>query len=138
MVENHSKIEISQLLHVAGLVAIFIEANYLTGDWSNAVFYRETCHVMLQHFAVYITLDLTMKLSTHEKQILAGPLVVGMLVGAFGAYTVFAFASELSLQGTEAPNRLRTAVEASVVFLASVLGTVAVLYASGQHILRRS
>jgi hypothetical protein len=68
-----------------------------------------------------------MKLSTHEKQILAGPLVVGMLLGVFGAYAVFAFASELSLQGTDAPDSLRTAVEASVVFLAAVLGTVAVL-----------
>ena len=46
-----------QLLHTAGFVDIFIEANYLTRDWSNAVFYRGTCHVMLQHFAVYITLD---------------------------------------------------------------------------------
>ena len=82
---------------------------------------------MLQHLAVHITLNLTMNLSTHEKQILAGPLVVGMLLGAFGAYAVFAFASELSLDGTDAPNRLRTAVEASVVFLTAVLGTVAVL-----------
>jgi hypothetical protein len=68
-----------------------------------------------------------MKLSTHEKQILAGPLVVGVFLGAFCAYAVFAFASELSLQGTVAPNRLETAIEASVVFLAAVLGTVAVL-----------
>jgi hypothetical protein len=68
-----------------------------------------------------------MKLSTHEKQILAGPLVVGVLLGAFGAYAVFAFASELLLQSTDAPNRLRTAVEASVVFLAAVFGTVVVL-----------
>ena len=74
-----------------------------------------------------ITLDLTMNLSTREKQILAGPLAVGVLLGAFGAYAVFAFASELSLHGTDAPNRLRTAVEASVVFLTAVLGTVAVL-----------
>ena len=127
MVGNHNKIEIIQQLHVAGFVAIFIEANYLTGEGSNADFYRRICHVMLQHLAVYITLNLTMNLSTHEKQILAGPLVVGMLLGAFGAYAVFAFASELSLDGTDAPNRLRTDVEASVVFLTAVLGTVAVL-----------
>ena len=56
MVENHSKIKISRLLHVAGFVAIFIEANYLTGELSNAVFYMGTCLVMLQYFAVYITL----------------------------------------------------------------------------------
>lgn len=68
-----------------------------------------------------------MKLSTQEKQILAGPVVVGTLLGAFGAYAVFAFASEMSLQATEAPNRFQTAIEASVVFLAAVLGTVAVL-----------
>ena len=47
-----------QLLQVAGFIAIFIEANYLIREWSNAVFYRGTCHVMLQHFAVYITLGL--------------------------------------------------------------------------------
>ena len=47
-----------QLLRTAGFIAIFIEANYLIREWLNAVFYRETCHVMLQHFAVYITLDL--------------------------------------------------------------------------------
>ena len=68
-----------------------------------------------------------MKLSTHEKQIIVGPLVAGMLLGAFGAYALFAFASELTLQRTEAPNPLRTAVEATVVFLAAVLGTVAIL-----------
>jgi hypothetical protein len=68
-----------------------------------------------------------MKLSTHEKQILAGPLAVGTLLGAFGAYAVFAFASELSLQGTEAVDRVQTAVEASVVFLTALVGTVTVL-----------
>jgi hypothetical protein len=68
-----------------------------------------------------------MKLSSHEKQTLAGPLVVGTLLGAFGAYAVFAFASELSLQGAEAPNGLRTALEAAVVFVMAVLGTVGVL-----------
>ena len=45
-----------QLLRAAGFVATFIEANYLIGDWSNSGFYGRTCHVMLQHFAVYITL----------------------------------------------------------------------------------
>ena len=48
----------NQLSHAAGFVAIFIEANYLIREWSNAVFYREICHVMLQHFTVYITLGL--------------------------------------------------------------------------------
>lgn len=57
LVENRSKIEIGQLLHAAGFVAIFIEASYLTGERSNAIFYRGICHVMLQHLAVYITLD---------------------------------------------------------------------------------
>ena len=52
LVENRSKIETGQLLHVAGFVAIFIEANYLTGERSNAIFYRGICHVMLQHLAV--------------------------------------------------------------------------------------
>jgi hypothetical protein len=52
LVENQSKIEIGQLLRVAGFVAIFIEAGYPTGDWSNAVFYRRVCQVMLQHLAV--------------------------------------------------------------------------------------
>jgi hypothetical protein len=47
LVENRSEIEIDQTLQVAGFVAIFIAANYLTGDWTNVVFYRETCHVML-------------------------------------------------------------------------------------------
>ena len=50
-----------------------------------------------------------------------------MLLGAFGAYAVFAFASELSLQGTDAPNCLQTVLETFVVFLIAVLGTVAVL-----------
>jgi hypothetical protein len=36
---------------ISGFVAIFIEANYPTGDWSNAVFYSGTCHVMLQRIA---------------------------------------------------------------------------------------
>ena len=52
LVENHSRIERSQLSHVAGFVAIFIEASYLTGAWSDAVFFRRICHVMLQHLAV--------------------------------------------------------------------------------------
>ena len=68
-----------------------------------------------------------MKLSTHEKQTLAGPFVLGTLLGAFGAYAVFAFASKLSLQGTDAPNGLRRALEAAVVFVLAVLGTVGVL-----------
>lgn len=68
-----------------------------------------------------------MKLSSHEKQILAGSLVIGMLLGAFGAYAVFAFASESVLQGTDASNRVRTAVEAFVVFWSAVFGTFAVL-----------
>ena len=38
LVENHSRIEISQLLDVAGFVAVFIEAGYVTGEVSNAVF----------------------------------------------------------------------------------------------------
>ena len=46
----------SQLSHATGFVAIFIEANYLIREWSNALFYSGTRHVMLQHFAVYITL----------------------------------------------------------------------------------
>ena len=68
-----------------------------------------------------------MKLSTHEKQTLAGPLVVGALLGVFGAYFVFAFASEMSIQGTEAPSYLQTAIEAFVVFVIAVLGAVAAL-----------
>ena len=59
LVENHSRIESSQVLHVAGFSAIFIEASYLTGARSNTVFYRRICHVMLQHLAVYITLKVT-------------------------------------------------------------------------------
>jgi hypothetical protein len=35
LVENHSKLETDQRFHVAGFVAIFIEASYLIGDWSN-------------------------------------------------------------------------------------------------------
>ena len=34
----------------------FVKASGLTGEWSNAVFYMGTCLVMLQYFAVYITL----------------------------------------------------------------------------------
>ena len=45
-----------QTSKVAVFVAIFIEAKYLAGDWSNAVFYRGTCHIMLQRLAVCITL----------------------------------------------------------------------------------
>ena len=56
LVENHSRIERSQLSHVAGFVAIFIEASYLSAEGSNASFYRGICHIMLQHLAVYITL----------------------------------------------------------------------------------
>ena len=57
LVQNRSKIEICQLLQFAGFVAIFIEASYLIGAISNGGFYRGTCHVMLQHLAVYITLN---------------------------------------------------------------------------------
>ena len=56
LTKNHSGIDMRQLSHAAGFVAIFIEANYLIREWSNAFFYSGTCHVMLQHFAVYITL----------------------------------------------------------------------------------
>lgn len=52
LVENRSKIETGQLLLVAWFVAVFIEASYLIGDWSNAIFHSETCHVMLQNLAV--------------------------------------------------------------------------------------
>ena len=57
LVQNRSKIEICQLLQFAGFVAIFIEASYLIAEGSNASFYRGICHVMLQHLAVYITLE---------------------------------------------------------------------------------
>ena len=39
------------------LLSIFIEASEFTGELSNAVFYMGTCLVMLQYFAVYITLS---------------------------------------------------------------------------------
>jgi hypothetical protein len=51
LVENHSTIGIALPLNAAGFAAIFIEANHLTGDWTNAGFYRENCHVMLQRVA---------------------------------------------------------------------------------------
>jgi len=51
MVQNYIHLETSQAIHIAGFVAIFIEANYLTGDWSNAGFYRGACLVMLQCLA---------------------------------------------------------------------------------------
>ena len=38
LVKNHSKIETSQLLHVAGFGAVFIEESYLIGEGSNASF----------------------------------------------------------------------------------------------------
>jgi hypothetical protein len=54
LVENRGKIEIGQQLHAAGLVVIFIDASCLIGARSNAVFYRETCHAMLQPPAVFV------------------------------------------------------------------------------------
>ena len=52
LIENHSKIEISWQLHVAGFVAIFIKASYSTEEGSNASFSMEICHVVLEHVAV--------------------------------------------------------------------------------------
>jgi hypothetical protein len=67
-----------------------------------------------------------MHLTAQEKQALIGPLVVGIVLGALVAYAVFAFASEYALQGH--PSSIwRTAVEASIGFLVSVLGTVGTL-----------
>lgn len=47
------------MLPAAGFVAIFIEASYLTADWSNVGFNRRTCRIVLQHFAICITLGST-------------------------------------------------------------------------------
>jgi hypothetical protein len=52
MVQNRIHIETSYAIHIVGFFAIFIEANYLIGDWSNAVFHRELCLVMLQRLAI--------------------------------------------------------------------------------------
>ena len=67
-----------------------------------------------------------MHLTTQEKQALIGPLVVGVVLGAFVAYAVFAFASEYALQGHPRSIWI-TAVEASIGFIVSVLATVGAL-----------
>ena len=65
--------------------------------------------------------------TTSEMQNLIGPTVVGCILGAFSAYTVFAFASEYQLQSVGAPSTLQTASEAGIVFIVCVVGTVAIL-----------
>jgi len=67
-----------------------------------------------------------MKLSPSEKQALLGPLVVGCLLGAFVAYGVVAFNSELRLNGIPV-GALRSVAEAVVGFLISVVCTVGLL-----------
>lgn len=57
LVENRSKLASGQLLGVAGFVAVFIEASYPTGEGSNAVFYRGTCHAVLHQLAVSTSLE---------------------------------------------------------------------------------
>ena len=49
--------EIGLVLKSAGFVATFNGANYSDRKGLNAGFSNRRCHVMLQHLAVYITLD---------------------------------------------------------------------------------
>lgn len=68
-----------------------------------------------------------MRLSTSETQTLIGPLVVGGLLGAFCAYSVFAFASEAVPQGEDAPNWWPPAVAAVMAVLGAIGGAVGLL-----------
>lgn len=68
-----------------------------------------------------------MTLSHSEKQTLIGPLVVGCLLGAFVAYAVFAFASELALQDGQSIDKWKTAAEAAFAFLVATASTVGLL-----------
>ena len=52
MVQNRIHLETISEIHIAGFVAIFIEANYLTGAYSKAGFYSGACRAMLQRLAV--------------------------------------------------------------------------------------
>lgn len=73
------------------------------------------------------TLDNAMTLSPLEKKTLVGPLVVGCLLGAFVAYAVFAFASELALQDGKIIDKWKTAAEAVFAFLVVTVSTVGLL-----------
>lgn len=68
-----------------------------------------------------------MTLSHSEKQTLIGSLVVGCLIGAFLAYAVFAFSSELALQDEQSINKWKTVAEAVFVFLVTTASTVGLL-----------
>ena len=64
-----------------------------------------------------------MNLSSGERQSLIGPLVVGCLLGAFVAFAIVAFYSEVSLQSGRV-GWVRVLAEAAIGFLLSVLCTV--------------
>ena len=67
-----------------------------------------------------------MKLSSEERQTLLGPLVVGVLVGAFVAYAAVAFNSEFRLSGLPVSD-LQFIGEAALGFVLSVVATVGFL-----------
>ena len=52
LVENCPKIRSNRVLQVAGFVALFNGANYLSEALSDASFFREILHFLLQRFAV--------------------------------------------------------------------------------------
>ena len=68
-----------------------------------------------------------MKLSKYEKKTLTCSMVIGALLGIFGAYFVIAFAGEMSLQRTETPSYLQTSIEAFIVFVIALFVAVATL-----------
>lgn len=68
-----------------------------------------------------------MTLSPSEKHKLIGPLVVGCLLGAFVAYAVYAFASELALQNGQSIDKWKTGVEAVFAFLVAAASIVGLL-----------
>lgn len=67
-----------------------------------------------------------MRLSSEERQTLLGPLVVGMLVGAFVAYAAVAFNSEFRLNGHSVSD-FQLVGEAVLGFVLSVAVTVGLL-----------
>jgi len=94
MGQNHTHLETSWALHVAGFVAIFIEAKYPTAGWSNAGFYSGTCQVMLRRLAVHITLgylcrtDITTPSKSSQVQSIAWQHILEMFGKGSVAHTL--------------------------------------------------
>lgn len=67
-----------------------------------------------------------MRLSPEERQTFLGPLVVGVLVGAFVAYAAFALNSEYRLNGIPI-GTVQLIAESTLGFLLAVVSTVSLL-----------